>query len=45
MPPSVIVPDEVIGPPVRVNPLTVPAVATEVTVPLYASLDVIVKLG
>jgi hypothetical protein len=34
VPPNVIVPEPVIGPPVRVKPLTVPAVATEVTVPV-----------
>ena len=34
VPPKVTVPEPVIGPPVRVNPLTVPAVATEVTVPV-----------
>lgn len=33
-PPKVIVPDEVIVPPVKVIPDTVPAVATEVTVPV-----------
>ena len=33
VPPSVIVPVVVIGPPVNVIPLTVPAVAIEVTVP------------
>jgi hypothetical protein len=34
VPPNVIVPEPVIGPPVRVKPLTVPAVPTEVTVPV-----------
>jgi hypothetical protein len=33
VPASVIVPVEVIGPPVKLMPFTVPAVATEVTVP------------
>ena len=33
MPPNVIVPAPVIGPPVKVIPLTDPAVDTEVTVP------------
>ena len=34
VPPKVTVPEPVIGPPVRVKPLTVPAVDTEVTVPV-----------
>ena len=34
VPPRVIVPELVIGPPVKVKPLTVPAVAIEVTVPV-----------
>ena len=38
VPPRVIVPVVVIGPPVSVSPLTVPAVATDVTVPVV--LDV-----
>jgi hypothetical protein len=33
VPPKVIVPELVIGPPVRVKPFTVPAVPTDVTVP------------
>ena len=39
MPPNVIVPDPVIGPPVNVKPLTVPAVDTLVTVPVPASVQ------
>ena len=34
VPPKVTVPEPVIGPPVKVNPFTVPAVPTEVTVPV-----------
>jgi hypothetical protein len=34
VPPKVIVPEVVIGPPVKVKPLTVPAVPTDVTVPV-----------
>ena len=44
VPPKVIVPELVIGPPVRVMPLTVPAVATEVTVP-PGLLELMVWLG
>ena len=46
VPPSVIVPVVVIGPPVSVMPLTVPEVATEVTVPPDDGLVLVtVKLG
>jgi hypothetical protein len=34
VPPKVMVPEPVIGPPVNVNPFTVPAVPTLVTVPV-----------
>ena len=38
VPPKVTVPDPVIGPPIKVNPLTVPVVPTEVTVPVVLDL-------
>jgi hypothetical protein len=46
VPPRITVPDDVMGPPVKVNPLTVPAVPTDVTVPpLDGDVLATVKFG